>query len=64
MSPITANHPSSAGGRARRSTVKSNLTPNRRRRPAENDEYAPFIRRVLRATPAGSRPVTLTPWPT
>ena len=25
------------------------MTPNRRRRPVENDEYASFIRRVLRA---------------
>jgi ribosomal protein S20 len=25
------------------------LTPNRRRRPVENDEYVSFVRRVLRA---------------
>jgi hypothetical protein len=25
------------------------LTPNRRRRPVENDEYARFVRRVVRA---------------
>ncbi len=49
MSPITADHPSSAGERAGRSSVKARLTPNRRRRPVENDEYASFIRRVLRA---------------
>jgi len=42
-------HPSTAGGPASRSTVKNSLTPNRRRRPVENDEYASFIRRVLRA---------------
>jgi ribosomal protein S20 len=42
-------HPSTAGGPASRSTVKRSLTPNRRRRPAENDEYASFIRRILRA---------------
>jgi len=29
--------------------VKPPLTPRRRRRPAENDEYAAFVRRVLRA---------------
>jgi hypothetical protein len=30
-------------------TVKSGLTPKRRRRRVENDEYAAFVRRVLRA---------------
>ena len=49
MPPSTANHPSSAGDRVGRSGVKTALTPNRRRRPVENDEYASFIRRVLRA---------------
>jgi hypothetical protein len=29
------------------STVKHTLTPNRRRRVVENDEYAAFIRRVI-----------------
>jgi hypothetical protein len=29
--------------------VKGRLTPDRRRRTVENDEYAAFIRRVLRA---------------
>ena len=33
----------------RRSSVKAGLTPNRRRRSAENDEYGVFVRRVLRA---------------
>ena len=49
MSPVTADHPSSAGDRTGRSSVKARLTPNRRRRPVQNDEYASFIRRVLRA---------------
>jgi hypothetical protein len=41
--------PSTTGGPASRSSVKDSLTPNRRRRSVENDEYASFIRRVLRA---------------
>jgi ribosomal protein S20 len=49
MSPITPDHPSAADDRARRSSVKSRLTLNRRRRSVENDEYASFIRRVIRA---------------
>jgi hypothetical protein len=49
MSPITADHPSSADDRATRSNVKTRLTPNRRRRSVENDEYASSIHRVLRA---------------
>ena len=49
MSLTTADHPTGAGERAGRSSVKTGLTPNRRRRPAENDEYASFIRRVIRA---------------
>ena len=49
MTPIRAGHPSSAAQRARRSSVKARLTPNRRRRSVENDEYASFTRRVLRA---------------
>ena len=48
MPPITAAHPSSTSDRARRSSVKARLTPNRRR-PVENDEYASFVRRVIRA---------------
>ena len=48
MAPTTADHPTSAGERAGRSSVKARLTPNRRR-PVENDEYASFIRRVIRA---------------
>jgi hypothetical protein len=30
-------------------SVKRRLTPNRPRRPVENDEYAAFARRILRA---------------
>ena len=41
-------HPSTAGGPASRSAVKSSLTPNRRP-SVENDEYASFIHRVQRA---------------
>ena len=33
----------------RPSTVNHFLTPNRRRRLVENDEYATFLRRVIRA---------------
>ena len=33
----------------RPSTVNHFLTPNRRRRVVENDEYASFLRRVIRA---------------
>ena len=49
MTPLAADHPSGAGDRAGRPSVKARLTPNRRRRPVENDEYASFIRRVIRA---------------
>ena len=49
MSSITTDHPSATGDRARRSSVKTRLTPNRRRRLVENDECASFIRRVIRA---------------
>lgn len=35
--------------RHRQSAVKNALTPKRRSRLVENDEYAAFIRRVLRA---------------
>ena len=34
---------------ARRNTVKGGLTSKRRRRHVENDQYAAFARRVLRA---------------
>jgi ribosomal protein S20 len=49
MTPTTADHPLATDDGARRSSVKSRLTPNRRRRPIENDEYTSFIRRVIRA---------------
>ena len=49
MTPITADHPSSAGDADRRSSVKARSTPKRRRRPVENDEYAAFVCRVIRA---------------
>jgi ribosomal protein S20 len=43
-----ADHRSRADERAERSSVKARLTPNRRQ-PVENDEYASFVRRVIRA---------------
>ena len=49
MTPITADHLSGVGCDDKRSSVKVRLTPNRRRRSVENDEYASFIRRILRA---------------
>jgi hypothetical protein len=59
------DQPSNAGERAGRSGVKAMLTPNRRRRSVENDEYASFTRRVIRAYARRvAIPVMLTPWPT
>lgn len=49
MAPLMADHTVGAGKPGRRSSVKAGLTPNRRRRPVENDEYARFVRRVMRA---------------
>ncbi len=49
MTSTTADHPTGARDRTGRSSVKTRLTPNRRRRPVENDEYASFIRRVIHA---------------
>jgi hypothetical protein len=53
MSPVhaldghaTTSHPGRLPGP---DTVKNALTPDRRRRPVENGEYAAFARRVLRA---------------
>ena len=40
---------SPAGQFSRPNTVKARLTPKRRRRLVENDEYSAFVRRVLRA---------------
>jgi len=42
----TTSHPASPAGP---DTVKTTLTPNRPGRVVENDEYAAFARRVLRA---------------
>ncbi len=49
MTPLMADHAAGAGDPGRRSSVKAGLTSNRRRRRVENDEYASFIRRVIRA---------------
>ena len=47
---LTPYRDSSPAGRADRpSTVNDRLIPNRARRPVENDAYAAFARRVLRA---------------
>jgi hypothetical protein len=39
----------SRGERRKSEAVKATLTPKRPRRQVENDEYAAFVRRVLRA---------------
>jgi predicted DNA-binding protein (UPF0278 family) len=44
-----ADQAAGAGEPGRRSIVKAGLTANRRRRPVENDEYARFVQRVVRA---------------
>ncbi len=49
MTPLMADRASGGVEPGRRSGVKARLTPTRRRRPVENDEYARFIRRVVRA---------------
>ena len=49
MTPTMTDHPTATSSRTGRSSVKTRLTPNRRRRPVENDEYAAFVRRVMRA---------------
>jgi len=41
--------PSPAASAARPDTVNRSLTPHRAGRPVENDEFAAFARRVLRA---------------
>jgi hypothetical protein len=55
---------SSAPGRpyGSKNTDKARLSRNRRRDVVENDEYAAFARRILRAY-AGSPPATSRPWP-
>jgi hypothetical protein len=47
--PLMADHPTGSDDGERRSSVKAGLTPNRRRRTVENDEYGAFIRRIVRA---------------
>jgi hypothetical protein len=49
MTHLMADQASGAGDPGERSSVKARLTPNRRRRTVENDEYARFVRRVVRA---------------
>ena len=49
VAPLMADHTAGAGEPDSRSNVKAALTPKRRRRRTENDEYAAFIRRVIRA---------------
>jgi hypothetical protein len=49
MTPLMADQASGTGKCGKRSSVKARLTPNRPRRTVENDEYASFIRRVIRA---------------
>ena len=49
VAPLMADQAHGGGEPSRRSSVKARLTPNRRRRTVENDEYASFIRRVIRA---------------
>jgi hypothetical protein len=49
MPPLMADHAAGAGEPGKRCSVKVGLTPNRRRRRVENDEYASFVRRVIRA---------------
>jgi hypothetical protein len=47
---LNGHHPTSPGARpAGQETVKTALTPKRAVRVRENDEYAAFVRRVLRA---------------
>jgi hypothetical protein len=47
---LTRHHsPSPVATTARPDTVNHSLTPNRPRRSVENDEFAAFARRVLRA---------------
>jgi hypothetical protein len=49
VAPLMADQPTGAGVPGRRSGVKAGLTPNRRPRPVENDEYARFVQRVMLA---------------
>lgn len=54
MTPLMADHPSSADDRATRSSVKSRLTPNRRRQSVENGP----VRLVHPPRPARLRPAS------
>jgi hypothetical protein len=47
LTPYTDSSPAARTGR--QNSVKRGLTPKRPRRRVENDEYAAFARRVLRA---------------
>ena len=49
MTLMVADSSSGAGRSDWRSSVKARLTPKRRGRHVENDEYGAFVRRVLRA---------------
>ena len=49
MTPLMEDQPSGADDRGRGSSVKAGMTPNRRPRAVENDEFASFVRRVIRA---------------
>jgi hypothetical protein len=49
MTLFMVDQPTGSGDDGRRSSVKAGLTPKRRRRTVENDEYGEFIRRILRA---------------
>ena len=49
MAPLMADQASGGVEPGRRLGVKARLTPNRRQRTVENDEYARFVRRVMRA---------------
>ena len=49
MTPLMADQASGTGDSGRRSSVKARLTPNRRGRSVENDEFGAFARRILRA---------------
>ncbi len=46
---MTAPAHTTRASRVRRSAVNKSLTPERRRKVTENDDYAAFIRRAIRA---------------
>ena len=46
---LNGSDSSSVASQADPNTVKAPLTANRRARPVENDDYAAFARRILRA---------------